>query len=46
MCVAVILLPPTALAMSYRSVVLVTTLSCALAIRAASHGRGAPESDP
>src|SRR5690349_8048661 len=38
MWVAVILLPPTSLAMSYRSVVLVTTLSCARAVPARVSG--------
>src|SRR4051794_15108222 len=38
---AVILLPPTSRAMSYRSVVLVTTFSCAGATRGASVSRAA-----
>src|SRR6187455_63223 len=40
MCVAVILFPPTCLAMSYRSVVLVTTLSCAEAVDTPMIGAG------
>src|SRR5215211_1620378 len=42
MCAAVILFPPTAFAMSYRSVVLVTTLSCAVASETPVPGSAPP----